>query len=148
MYENQGERGSGSNYIGTLSLTHTHTHLWVCSAASVMSDSVTLCTEAYQAPLSMGFSNQESWSGLPCPPPGDLWDPGIEPEPLNHISRGYIYPGEGNGYPLLYSCLGNPIDRGDCWAPEDWWTTVYGVAKSQTWLIIFLFFDTMNKIEN
>ena len=35
--------------------------------------------EAHQAPLSMGFSRQESWSGLPCPPPGDLPNPGIEP---------------------------------------------------------------------
>ena len=34
---------------------------------------------ALQAPLSMGFSQQEYWSGLPCPPPGDLPDPGIEP---------------------------------------------------------------------
>ena len=34
---------------------------------------------AHQAPLSMGFSRQEYWSGLPCPPPGDLPDPGIEP---------------------------------------------------------------------
>ena len=33
---------------------------------------------AHQAPLSMGFSRQEYWSGLPCPPPGDLPDPGIE----------------------------------------------------------------------
>ena len=32
-----------------------------------------------QAPLSMGFSRQEHWSGLPCPPPGDLPHPGIEP---------------------------------------------------------------------
>ena len=31
------------------------------------------------APLSMGFSRQEYWSGLPCPPPGDLPDPGIKP---------------------------------------------------------------------
>ena len=36
-------------------------------------------TVACQAPLSMGFSRQEYWSGLPCPPPGDLPDPGIEP---------------------------------------------------------------------
>ena len=34
---------------------------------------------ALQAPLSMGFSRQEFWSGLPCPPPGDLSDPGIKP---------------------------------------------------------------------
>ena len=34
---------------------------------------------ACQAPLSMDFSRQEYWSGLPCPPPGDLPDPGIKP---------------------------------------------------------------------
>ena len=36
-------------------------------------------TVARQAPLSMGFSRQEYWSGLPFPPPEDLPDPGIEP---------------------------------------------------------------------
>jgi len=36
-------------------------------------------TVAHQAPLSLGFSRQEHRSGLPCPPPGDLPDPGIEP---------------------------------------------------------------------
>ena len=39
---------------------------------------VTLWTTAHQAPLSMGFYRQEHWSGLPCPPPGDLPDPGIK----------------------------------------------------------------------
>ena len=39
----------------------------------------TLCTRARQAPLSMGFSRQGYWSGLRCPPPGDLPDSGIEP---------------------------------------------------------------------
>ena len=38
----------------------------------------TLWTVAHQAPLSMGFSRQEYWSGLPFPSPGDLPDPGIE----------------------------------------------------------------------
>ena len=42
----------------------------------------TLWTVAYQAPLSMGFSRQEYWSGLPFPSPGDLPDPGIEPVSL------------------------------------------------------------------
>ena len=37
-------------------------------------------------------------------------------------------PGEGNGNPLLYSCLENPMDRGA------WWATVHGVTKSQTQL--------------
>ena len=39
-------------------------------------------TVACQAPLSMGFSRQEYWSGVLCPPPGDLPDPGIEPGSL------------------------------------------------------------------
>ena len=39
---------------------------------------VTPWTVAYQDTLSMGFSRQEYWSGLPFPPPGDLPDPGIE----------------------------------------------------------------------
>ena len=43
---------------------------------------VTLWTVARQAPLSLGFSGQEYWSGSPSPPPGDLPDPGIEPMPL------------------------------------------------------------------
>ena len=38
----------------------------------------TLWTVAHQAPLSMVFSGQEYWSGLPCPPPGDLPNPGIK----------------------------------------------------------------------
>ena len=46
---------------------------------SVVSDSVTPRTVAHQAPPSMEFSRQEYWSGLPCPSPGDLPDPGIEP---------------------------------------------------------------------
>ena len=41
--------------------------------------SVTPWAAARQAPLSMGFSRQGYWSGLPCPPPGDLPHPGMEP---------------------------------------------------------------------
>ena len=36
-------------------------------------------TVAHQAPLSVGFPRQEYWSGLPCPPPGDLPHPGVKP---------------------------------------------------------------------
>ena len=41
---------------------------------------VTPWTVAHQAPLSMGFSRQENWSGLPFPLQGDLPDPGIKPK--------------------------------------------------------------------
>ena len=58
--------------------------MWLLSKAEVKSLShvrlfATLWTVAQQAPLSMGFSRQEYWSGLLFPSPGDLPDPGIEP---------------------------------------------------------------------
>ena len=55
--------------------------LWlilVCVSCSVVSNSLQPYV-ACQAPLSMGFSRQEYWSGLPIPSPGDLPDPEIEP---------------------------------------------------------------------
>ena len=51
-------------------------HAWLLSLVRLF---VTPWTEAHQASLSMGFSGQEHWSGLPYPPPGDLPDPGIKP---------------------------------------------------------------------
>ena len=60
-------------------------HLLECVHAQSLSH-VRLCanlwTIAHQAPLSMRFSRQEYWSGLPCPPPGDLPNPGIKPTTL------------------------------------------------------------------
>ena len=47
-----------------------------------MSNFVTLWTIALQAPLSMGSSRDEYWSGLPCQPPGDLPNLGIKPMSL------------------------------------------------------------------
>ena len=55
---------------------------------------------ACRAPLSMGFSRQEYWSGLPCPPPGDLPDPGIEPLSLTS-------PALGGGLHLLHWEVGS-----------------------------------------
>ena len=49
------------------------------SSRSGVSDSATPWTAAHQAPLSLGFSRQGYWIGLPFPSPGDLPDPGIEP---------------------------------------------------------------------
>ena len=54
--------------------------------ASVMSDSETPWTVAHQAPLFMGFSRWEYWSGVPFPPLGDLPMPGIEPASLTSCS--------------------------------------------------------------
>ena len=47
---------------------------------SVLSVSVTPWTAAHQAPLSMGFSRREHWSGMPCPSPGGLPHSGINPD--------------------------------------------------------------------
>ena len=53
---------------------------------------VTLWIVASQAPLSMGFSRQEYWSGFACPPPGDLLSPRIEPASLKSpaLSDGFF----------------------------------------------------------
>ena len=53
-------------------------------------------------------------------PPANAGDAGLIPV----LGRS---PGGGNGNPLQFSCLGNPLDR------EAWWATVHGVAKSWTW---------------
>ena len=50
----------------------------VLSSLSHVQLCVTVWTVAHQAQPSMGFSRQEYWSGLQCPPPGDLPNPGIE----------------------------------------------------------------------
>ena len=47
-------------------------------SCSAITNSVSSWTVAHQAPLSMGFSRREAWSGWPFPPPGDLPDPGME----------------------------------------------------------------------
>ena len=51
-------------------------------ACSVVCDSATPWAVARQAPLSVEFSRQQYWSGLPFPTPGDVPDPGIKPESL------------------------------------------------------------------
>ena len=62
-----------------------------------MSDSATPWTVACQAPLSMGFSQQEYWSGLLFPPPGDFPGPGLKPTSL--ALAGGFYTAELPGKP-------------------------------------------------
>ena len=65
---------------------------------------VTPWTVAYEASLSMGFSRQEYWSGLPFPSPGDLPDPGIEPG--SPALQADVLPSKPPGKPpYLDSCL-------------------------------------------
>ena len=65
-----------------ISATSTHCACSACSLLSCFSCVqifATLWAVVCQIPLSMRFSRQEYWSGLPCPPPGDLPDSGIKP---------------------------------------------------------------------
>ena len=71
-------------------------------SSSVVSDSfVTPWTVAHQAPLSMEFSRQEYWSGLPCPPLGDLPDPGIE----------LMSPALAGGFFITFTCSSIKMNR-------------------------------------
>ena len=131
-----------------------------------MFDSVAPWAVVCQAPISMEFSREEYWNGLPFPPPEDLPHPGIESrfpalaggffiiwaigksntQGYNFLVRTPIclwncvvldlsvpLDGEGNGTPLQYSCLENPMDRGA------WWAAVHGVDRSRTRLSDFTF---------
>ena len=87
METTEGQCGHKGIYWGfwTPQCTFTTICFWkVCVlSSSVVSNSfVTPWTGAYQAPLSMGSPRQEYWSGLPCPPAGDLPNPGIKPASL------------------------------------------------------------------
>ena len=87
---------------GILRWEHSLFSCWTTSCCcSVMMDSLQPQTVAHQAPLSMGFSRQEYWSGLPCPPPRDLPSPGIEPPSLmSPLLRGDSLPLIHQGSPL------------------------------------------------
>ena len=79
--------------------------------------------------------NRNQITPFPCSKPS-LGCPGGSDGKESACSAGHLgltsgsgrSPGEGNGYPLQYSCLENPMGR------EAWWATVHGVAKSQTCL--------------
>ena len=80
----------------------------VKSESEVAQSCPTLCNPvdcSPQAPPSMGFFRQEYWSGLPCPSPGDLPNPGIKPRspalPADSL------PAEPQGKPMLFLNQGN-----------------------------------------
>ena len=66
--------------------------VYVLSHFSRVQHFAALWPVALQAPLSVGFSRQEYWTGLPCPLPGDLSDPGIDPASLMYLAlvRGFF----------------------------------------------------------
>ena len=82
---------------------------YMCMRAKSLQSCLTLCNPmdcSPQAPLSMGFSRQKYWSGLPLPSPGDLPDPGVKPSsPLSAAVAGTLFSSVccGGRHPLL--CL-------------------------------------------
>ena len=140
-----GSRGrSQLHTVFCLGNTGSQTCVCVLSCFSPIQLFATLSTVAWRAPMSIGFSRQEYWRGLPCPPPVYFPVPGVElrslmsPKLANSKASAYTVgdlgsspgsgrsSGEGNGKPLQYSCLENPMDRGARQA------TVHWVAKSRT----------------
>ena len=69
-------------HISKISCVYVYKSVCAVLSCSVVSDSVIPWIIAHQAPLSIGFSRREYWSGLPCLPPGDLPNPGIDPGSL------------------------------------------------------------------
>ena len=116
--------------------------LCMCVWARSLQSCPTLCNLMDGSPPGSSvheFSRQEYWSGLPCPPAGDLLNPPMELESpalqadsLPNETPGkpqlyvHIYTGEENGNLFQYSCLKNSLDRGA------WWAAVHGVAQSWT----------------
>ena len=77
--------------------------LHACCCFSCVWLFVTLWTVACQDPLPIGFSRKEYWSGSPCPPPGDLPDPGIKPaSPVAPALQAGSLPVAPPGKPLRY----------------------------------------------
>ena len=102
---------------------------------------VTPWTVDRQAPPSMGFSRQEYWSGLPCPPPGNLPNPGIKPTSLTSpaLAGGFFTTSatwEAQNT-ILLSLLGEFI----CSADNLFWLLFWGF--SCVWICLFVCFDMM-----
>ena len=85
------------------------------SVASVVSNSVTLWTVARQAPLSMEFSRQEYWSGLPCPSPGIFFTQGSNLGLLHWRQILYCLSHQGTLYIVVYKI---PISQSTHLAPS------------------------------
>ena len=94
-------QGSGTSCPTIWYRTCVYVCVCVCLfSCSVVSDAAILWTVALQAPLSMGFSRQDYWSGLQFPPPGNLPDPGTEPvSPVFPALQAYSLPAETSGRP-------------------------------------------------
>ena len=88
----------------------------LCAVRLVSLSHPTFCDPmdcSHQAPLSMGFLRQEYWSGLPCPPPGDLPNPGIKPR-SPALQAGDSLPFEPPGKPSMTLAASQWADPSSC----------------------------------
>ena len=76
-----------------------------------------------------------------CPRGSVVKNPPAHARDMGSVPGSGRPPGEGNGNPLQYSCLGNPMDGGA------WWATVHGLTKSWTWLSNWAAISNLNSLE-
>ena len=114
MEENQQASSSHIliNYCKLVFLNNSALHYGVPSRFSHIQLFATLWTVARQAPLSMRFSRQGYWSGLLCPPPGDLPDPGTESSsPVSPALAGRFFTTSATGKPALHYTLNKIVKK-------------------------------------
>ena len=92
----------------------------------------TLWTVARQAPLSIAFSRHEYWSGLPCPPPGGLPNPGMETR-ISEVSR--------TGRQVLYHCPAQSYgrlgpDNALLWGQPLQWRVLSSLPDLHPWMLV------------
>ena len=92
---------------------------------------------AHQAPLSMEFSRQEYWSGLPFPSPGDLPNPGIEPGSLTLQAVSLL--SEPPGKPS-HTLMCTQISQGSCYNTQFWFS-------SSGWSSRFCIFNELQVVQ-
>ena len=83
----------------------------------------TIWTVAYKAPPSMGFSRQEYWKRLPCPPPGDPPNPGTEPR--SPALQADFLPSEPPGKPMNTGVGSLSFLQGIFWSQESSWSLLH-----------------------
>ena len=100
-------------------------------------------TIAHQSPLSMELSRQEYWSGLPCPPPGDLSNPGIAPALTSICTGRQVFTTNTTVVAQMVKSPPDPTEKEMAihssilaweipWTEEPGWATIHEVAESWT----------------
>ena len=110
------------SFYSACHLSWPHMHGYMPSRFSHAWLFATLWTITHQAPWPMVFSKQEYWSGVWCPPPGDLPNPGIEP-----------------------ACLMTPALAGRFFTTSDTWETPWSYINWQQFLLVTFLYQAFHK---